>query len=190
MLQLKLFENFSCLEDELVEIQETFSDESVIFFNEKYIGVTYNYDTNNYVSLMKKIKKFKNIRQVIMGSSNFFNLINYAIEKDFTISELKFVSQISNESVEFVQEYLEKINSAEKTEKNQFKEELFKELDWLIYDECIDVEKISILGQFGNSPIYRYLDLYNNGVITVDEKEVSSVLNEVVLAVVKEQYHV
>ncbi|USK74793.1 hypothetical protein [Peribacillus frigoritolerans] len=190
MLQLKIFENFSYKEDDLLKIQEFFPNSDVKFFNEKYIGVTYDYGINSYVSLMKRVKKIKNIRQVIVSSNNFFNLINYAIEKDFTISELKFVSQISDESVDFVTGYLDRINSADKNEKNQYKEELFKELDWLIYDECIDIEKISILGEFGETSIYKYVDLYNNGVITIEDKKLSREVEKLILAVVEEQTRV
>ncbi|MGE7636065.1 hypothetical protein ACQKMZ_28620 [Bacillus paramycoides] len=69
--------------------------------------------------------------------------------------------------------------------KDEYKNRLFNELDWLIYDECIDIEKLSILTKFGNSRLYKKVELYSNGVVTVNSDYVSDEVITLVLSIIK-----
>lgn len=189
MLQFKIFELFNFSEEDIKKVQNIFVGNDVILLDENYMVITYDYATNSYIELLKKAKKVENIRQVILTSKNFFNLINYAVNTNSSISDLKFVSQIPEESIEFVHDYIELINSSMTEKKGEFKNRLFNELDWLIYDECIDIEKLSILTKFGDSRLYKKVELYSNGVVIVNSDCVSDEVKKLVLSIIKGIVH-
>ncbi len=189
MLQFKIFELFNFSEEDLKTAQNVFAGNNLVLLNKKYIAVTYDYATNSYIDLLKKAKKVDNMRQVILTSKHFFNLINYAVSTNSSITELKFVSQIPRESTEFVHDYIELINATKMEEKDKYKDGLFNELDWLIHDECIDIEKVSILTKFNNSRLYKKVELFNNGVIIVNNHSMSEEIKNLVLSIIKGTVH-
>ncbi|MBE7114030.1 hypothetical protein FT641_15895 [Bacillus paranthracis] len=171
MIQLKLFELFNPNDGTAENLLGIFGKEDVIKFSDKYIGIAYDYDKSTYVDILRKTKEL-NLRQVIVTSRTFFELVNYSIKHDFTLNEIKFVYPIADESVEFVNRYLQEINALVGEEKNNYKQQLFEELDWIVSDECIDIKVLSLHAKFPESPLYIKIELYNNGVLLINSRKI------------------
>ncbi|WP_394532806.1 hypothetical protein C1N83_27970 (plasmid) [Priestia aryabhattai] len=171
MMQVKLFELFDTKEafDKLLLI---FEEETIIKFSNKIIGITYNYTDNSYIDVLKKVKDL-NLRQVINTSTIFINIINYCVSNSLFINGINFVYPVQEDSIGYLEDYLQKINSAEGLEKQGNKLKLFKEIDWIISDECIDLRSISF--EF-EKEMYTKVEFFNNGVILIGN---SSVIEEV-----------
>ncbi|MCM3107666.1 hypothetical protein [Bacillus velezensis] len=182
MLQMKLFELFNN-EETFEHLKEIFKEDSLIYFSENIIGITYDYGLNDYVDLLKKVKNL-NLRQVIISSSKFMNLIDSCVKGNLFINKLKFIDPIPAESIEYVDDYIQKINRSTGIEKEKSKINLFKEIDWIILDECIDIQFVSlqITDKIG---IYTNVQLYNNGVLLIDDisilSEVTNLIKEISL---------
>ncbi|MEK5036909.1 hypothetical protein [Sporosarcina sp. FSL K6-3457] len=169
MMQFKLFE---LLDNESTynDLISLFGKQAVYKFSNSIIGITYDYGANNYVEILKKVKNF-NLRQVIITSSSFLRAINYGVDKDIQINEIKFIYPILPESVIQVQDYIEMINATEGEEKKYNKNKLFKEIDWITSDECIDIKCISF-DLKNEEQLYYKTELYNNGVLLVNDKTI------------------
>ncbi|WML43132.1 hypothetical protein [Neobacillus sp. PS3-40] len=170
MMQLKLFELFDT-DKTLKELNILFGEQSVIKFSNSIIGITYDYSTNNYIKVLQKVKDL-NMRQVIVTSSVFLNVIDYSVKHDLFINDLKFIYPISKEKISYVDKYIELINSTSGLEKDSYKTKLLKEIDWIISDKSIDIKNITIQMQNDDSPIYYNFELYNNGVLLIDDDSI------------------
>jgi hypothetical protein len=169
MMQMKLFELFDA-EGTFNKVVDTFGKESVIEFSNNIIGITYDYGANSYINVLKKVKDF-NLRQVINTSSRFVKVMDYCISNNLYINEINFIYPIPKESVQYLDDYLEKINATFGEEKQANKIRLFKEIDWIISDECIDLQSLSF--QFvDDDGLYRNVQLYSNGLLLLDDKSV------------------
>jgi hypothetical protein len=176
MMQLKLFEMFDT-DKTMKELNILFGEQSVINFSTSIIGITYDYSTNNYINVLQKVKDL-NMRQVIVTSTAFLNVIEYSVKHNLFINDLKFIYPISKETVSYVDKYIEFINSTSGLEKDSYKTKLFKEIDWIISDKSIDIKNISIQMTNDDSPIYINFELYNNGVLLIDDESIlESVIN-------------
>ncbi|KXY39778.1 hypothetical protein AT257_21945 [Bacillus cereus] len=170
MMQLKLFELLDN-EETLNELLGIFGRESVVSFSDKIIGINYDYGVNSYIGVLQKVRGL-NLRQLIVTSSSFINMIDFCVKEDLFINNIKFIYPVPKENIEYVDDYLEKINAASGSEKRALKVNLFKEIDWITFDECIDVKSISIQMQGVDSPIYIDVELYNNGVLLINDEHV------------------
>jgi len=182
MIQFKLFELFHSNEEHTNMINNSFDSERILVFNEKYLGITYDQKYNSYVDLLRKVKEINLLRQVLITPSVFFNILEQAVINEYTIKDLKFISPVPEESFEFVQFYINKLNSGVKNiSKTKALDELKGELDWLIYDESIDIEKISFLiGEPDQFKPYIQVEFFNNGIITVNSNEISEELSKLI----------
>lgn len=180
MMQMKLFELFDT--NDFINLVTEFGEESVVKFSETIIGITYDYGANSYIDLLKKVKDF-NLRQVINTSSRFIQLIDYCVDNDLFINKISFIYPIPKESTEYLEDYIENINSSTGAEKLTNKLKFFKEVNWIISDECIDLQSISFQLIEQNSKLYTDVQLYNNGVLLVDDQsvlpEVEKIINTI-----------
>ncbi|MFJ5622934.1 hypothetical protein ACIQD3_09385 [Peribacillus loiseleuriae] len=184
MMQIKIFEQFDQTKT-YNELLTRFDSNSIIKFNDAIIGVTYDYGANNYVSVLQKVSEL-NLRHLIINSKTFINMIDYAVSNDLFLKSIKFVDPITVESVEFVNDYLERINGSTDEKKHLNKEKLFNELKWITSDECIDIKSICVQMRGENNPIYTDVELYNNGVLLVNHKRVLKQVISLVKSIIKE----
>jgi len=183
MIQVKLFELFE-VKNTYQELIEIFSKDRVIKFTNNIIGITYDYSSNNYISILQKVKDL-NLRQFIVNSNPFFNMIDFCVKMDFFINNVKFIYPISEESVQFVDDHLERINDTKGKEKVINRNKLFNELDWITSDECIDIKSISIQVSNGVIPIFNEVELYNNGVLLIGDENTLDTVTLMIEEIIK-----
>ncbi|PGT73599.1 hypothetical protein [Priestia megaterium] len=177
MMQMKLFELFDT-EETLNKLLSIFGEKSVIKFSNEIIGITYDYGANSYIDVLKKVKEL-NLRQIINTSTMFINTIDYCVNNELFINKINFIYPIQPESTQYLDDYLEKINATTGTEKQENKLKLFKEIDWIISDECIDLQSISFQ-LVDEKSLYTDVQFFNNGVLLIDEESVISEVAELI----------
>lgn len=170
-MQMKLFETFEDTNITIEELKQEFDEKNIYEFHSKILGITYDYHGSSYVQLLKKVRNF-NIRQVIVTSTNFLKLIDYCVENNVKLNQINFIFPVTKESEEIVNSHLEKINSLSHLDKKMYKDFLFKEIDWIVSDECIDIKYISFDIK-DNKGLYSTVQLYNNGVLISEESSES-----------------
>ncbi|WP_426982786.1 hypothetical protein ACP059_18570 [Bacillus cabrialesii] len=166
VIKLKLYEIAN--KTILSEIQDKFEAENIISFTDRYIGVRYNYSNVNYSYLLNYMRTTRS-RQVILNPNKFLKIIQYCLRHNIYIEDLNFVKIVPEDSYEFVQKYLDKINDGTEEIKLLYRDKLFSELDWIVSDEGIDIEDLKIQMEIKDNPIYSNVNFYNNGIITTTQ---------------------
>jgi hypothetical protein len=184
--QIKLFELFD-YEVTIEEIEKVFPSERVIKIHKNVIGITYDYSKNSYRKLLTSIKGI-NLRQFIVYPNRYINFINNILKQESYIKRISFIEPLPSETFDFVDNYIQKINSTNDIlMKDEYKSELFKELDWITQDISIDIQSISIQIMQDGFPFPTEIELYNNGVLLINTNNFK-VLSDVLINVIEDQY--
>ncbi|GGA69509.1 hypothetical protein [Ornithinibacillus halotolerans] len=165
-MQLKLFRVFN-RESTLPKIDSYFSDYLTV--SDYTVGIPYDYGKNNYKKLLEVMKNME-VKQFIITPEKFFKLLNSSINEGYFLSDIQFLESVPAEHQELITHYKNNINSIlNPFEKQSMATKLFSELDWLITDESIDIKKINIRINSDATPIQVDVEIYNNGVILLDD---------------------
>lgn len=184
MLQIKLFRVFDNTKDQTIkDLQEAFGEENIININNNIVGVSYNYSDRGYRYILSKIKNI-DVKQFIITSNLFFDLIDYCVNNQLFIKRINFADSIEEEHSEFIREYLSKVNSRTNNiyENKKF---LLDELNWITSDESIDIKTTSFTIEKSNNSIRFFeVELFHNGVIYINNQivlaETIDVLNTII----------
>lgn len=181
MLQLKLFKIFNKQKKETLDkLHELFGDKNIFIFSDNIVGISYDYEERGYKYVLEKVMEL-DIQQFIITSNIFMNLISFYVTKKIHIKNIMFVDSIEQEERDFVNSYIEKINSEENVEQRQsLKETLFDELKWITSDECIDIKAIESVVWIANPPVFVSIELVHNGVLLVGNSVILNDLKEII----------
>lgn len=167
MLQLKLFKFYNG-ELTLSTLNEKFSN--IIQFSSNVIGIPYDYGKNGYRKVLETVKDMP-VKQYIITPEKFFKLLNYSIDNGYFINSLNFLESVPSEHQEIISYYRQQVNAENNIIKKQtIANKFFTELDWLITDESIDIKNLSLRIKADSSPIQVEVDIYNNGVLLIDNE--------------------
>lgn len=184
MLQYKLFKVHNAdIDNTLSAINDIFGSEHIWIINKNIVGISYDYGTRDYKYVLKQVMKL-NISQVIITSNYILSFLEEVINNNLLIIDLSFAKSITSEDKEFISKSIKSINLEPDLGKRRvLKISLFKELKWLTSDGCIDINYIDIEAKISNTEVYRKLQLYNNGVLLIDDERLKetivSILNSI-----------
>lgn len=184
MMQYKLYKIYNEDRDKTIEsLNNIFGKENLWFLTERVVGIKYDYNQNDYKELLKKTMNL-NMRQIILTANVFVDFLELCIDRKYFISELSFLDSISLEDKEYIDNQLNVVkNGTDKKVIEKAKQILFRELKWLSVEGCIDIKNIDIIIDYDDRN--GYVQLYNNGVILLNRQELTGVLEEMFLHVIK-----
>ncbi|GAB6629243.1 hypothetical protein ACS49_29360 [Bacillus cereus] len=167
MLQYKIFHIFDKQQTVNCLIQK-FGKE-ILIFNDNLVAIPYDYGKRGYKYVLEGVRELP-VKQSIITPINFLKMLEFAIINSCHINNITFIDSIPGEEQEFIKDYTQRLNRPiDSKEKYHTLDKLFKELEWLAFDESIDIKSVSISCQGSDSPIKYDLELYNNGVLLADD---------------------
>ncbi|WP_373599407.1 hypothetical protein [Paraclostridium bifermentans] len=179
MLQYKLIH---ALDDISVsQIKKKFKEEEIYFFTNYIIGIKYSFKLNNYSEVLKKLVGM-NVKQYTFTSYRFKKLIQLAFKKNLFLGSIEFIDLVDeNINYDYINKYISSINNTiDKIKKETISDEFFKELNWVMVEDCIDIKSISFKISIEEYPFESTIRIFNNGVIYLDSDKVFSELENLI----------
>lgn len=171
MMQYKLIH---ALDDMTIsQIEEIFKKEDLYFFTQNIIGIKYSLKLNNYSEILKNIVGL-NVKQYTFTSYRFKELIQDVFNKNFFLEGIEFIDLV-DESInyDYINKYIFSINNtSDNNKKELISKEFFKELEWVMVEDCIDIKSISLKISLEEYPFESTIKVFNNGVIYLDSNKV------------------
>ena len=176
MLQYKLIEVLD--KDTLNELNIIFGSENIIELTDKIIGIRYNLDSSTYIDILKKIVGL-NVRQWILTSSRFINIIKYSIDNNLLLDSIDFLECIDKVHSDNVNSSITKVKMAkDSNEKIKLRQLLIEDLNWIMLDQCIDIKSVLLSYQVKFPPFLIEVRFFNNGVLYIDDKNIVACLKQ------------
>lgn len=183
MLQYKIFRMFN--QEHTEEILKEVFGEEILIFKHNLVAIPYDYGKKGYKYVLEKVKELE-VKQLIITPMNFLKMLEFAIINNNYINNITFIESIPGEEKEFIDDYKQRLNKTVKIEDKQLiMDKLSKELEWLTFDESIDMKSIGLRCKGKNTQLKFDLELYNNGVLLIDDisiidqaKELITYINE------------
>lgn len=170
MLQYKLLEVLD--ENTLIKINNIFGYKNVINFTDKIIGISYDFDSNTYTDVLRNIVGL-NVRQWILTSSRFINIIDYSINNNLDLNSIDFLECVDKKQIENVKLNITRINmSKNQDDKIRIKQRLVNDLNWIMLDQCIDIKSVSLSYTVPYPPFIVELRFFNNGVLYINDETI------------------
>lgn len=170
MLQYKLLEVLD--ENTLITIKTIFGDKNIFSFTDKIIGISYDFESNTYTHVLKNIIGL-NVRQWILTSSRFINIINYSINNNLNLNSIDFLDFVDEKQIENVKLNITRINmSKNQDDKIRIKQRLVNDLNWIMLDQCIDIKSVSLSYTVPYPPFIVELRFFNNGVLYISDENI------------------
>lgn len=166
----------SCYTDTLNKLYNKYGNDSIIEINKNMIAIEYNYKTTSYRKLIESMNEYRSTQSIIT-TSKFIKLMKSCIESNILIDEIILSDMLKDESIS-INNYIKKINY--KIDKEKYIKKLLDEINWLSYEEGIDIQSISYKVKSDKSPIYINFNVFNNGVISIDDESIISQVIKVI----------
>ncbi len=168
MVQYKLVK-VPC-EERLLDLKRVFDKENVKKIeNSNLVAIKYDYSTNTYTDVMKKIYSL-DLSQCIITSDKFINFIKYSILNDkFKLDKIKFMDSVEEQIEDKINRIIFDLKSGK--DKLLQMNNLLNHLEWIMLDTCIDILSLTLITSIKNYPFKAEISIYNNGVIFMDTDE-------------------
>lgn len=174
MNQYKLLEVLDS--DTLDKVYNIFGLENVYNFTNQIIAIKYSFDKFTYSDILKNIIGL-NLRQWTMTSSRFIDLIEFSVDKNFTIGKIDFLEFVDNSIIEVINNNIVKLNQTKDiTLKHQIKNRIINDLEWITLAECIDIQSIPLICESDLPPFIVEGRFFNNGVLYIDDESSLDIL--------------
>ncbi len=161
----------------LSKLYEKFTEAEIVILSENNIAVQYDYDKKDYKYVLEKMNAL-NATQNIITASKFYTLLKYCISKEIFIESIK-LTETFEEDNNRLEKCISKINY-NKENTQEYMQMLLSELKWYNYDEGIDIKSMSFSVRIDSKPINVKFYVYDNGVVLLDDEEVSDKVFEVI----------
>lgn len=172
--QYKLFKIFE-YDKTRQELIELFNANNIWNINSNLIGISYDYDANQYRDVLNKVYNL-NVSQKIITSRTFMKIMKKCIDNGYFLRKIDFIESIPEDVANYIRSNIENLNSNKNNEsKNIFETSITNELNWLRNNDGIDIKSISFRVK-DDSNLKVGVSIYNNGVVSLDN---SSVLDEI-----------
>lgn len=166
--QYKLLEVLDC--DTLDEIYKIFGVDNIYQFTNTIVAIKYNFDKFTYSDILRCIVGL-NLRQWTMTSSRFMDLIEFSVDNYFTVGKIQFLEFIDDKVNKNINENIVKINQSKDIKlKNQLKQRIINDLEWVTLAECIDIQSIPLICEIDEPPFISEVRFFNNGVLYIDNE--------------------
>lgn len=161
-------------EETLSKLYEVFPKKQINLINSNNIAVEYDYIENDYKSILEKMSKFK-VTQNIITTSKFITILLTCIKKDILIENIRLFELLREEN-DILEKYINKINY-DNGSREKYIGLLLDELEYLNYDEGIDIKSMSFKIKSISKPVLINFTIHDNGVILIGNQEI---LDEVI----------
>lgn len=181
--QYKLFKIFES-DKTRQELIELFNENNIWDINSNLIGISYDYNANQYRDVLNKVYNL-NVSQKIITSRTFIKIMKKCVEKEYFLRKIDFIESIPEDVADYIRNNIEKLNSNKNIEsKNVFEEYITNELNWLRNNDGIDIKSISFRVKDDNN-LKVGVSIYNNGVISIDNNSVLENITELIKEIIK-----
>ncbi|MCC0693024.1 hypothetical protein [Clostridioides sp. ZZV14-6387] len=169
MGQYKLLEILD--QNTLAEVTNIFGNNNIFKFTDNIVGIKYDYNRMSYTDVLRNVIGL-NLRQWTITSNRFIDIISYSITNSLHLGPIVFSEFIDSNQTDKIKNIITKINMTFDSEnKLQLKEALINNLEWLMLDECIDIQSIVISHMIPTPPFNVDTRFFNNGVLFVEEHD-------------------
>lgn len=176
MLQYKLIEVLD--KNTLLKLNNIFGKKNIIKLTDRIVGIYYDFSENTYTDTLRKIVGL-NLRQCILTSSRFLNIINYSLDNNLSLSSIDFLECIDENLTKNIKSSITKTKLVnDKNEKLKLKQSLIENLNWIMFDQSIDIQSILISIDVDFFPFTVEVRFFNNGVLYVDDINIIKHLNK------------
>lgn len=156
----------SSYSETMSKLYERYKSDSIIEVDKNRIAIEYDYSNISYRQLIESMNEYRTT-QYILTTSKFIKLMKSCIQSNILINEIVLSEMLKDESIR-INKYIRKINT--KVDKDKYIKYLFDEIEWLSYEEGIDIQSMSYKIKSSKAPIYINFSVLNNGVILIDNE--------------------
>lgn len=152
------------------KLYQNFTSDEIIKLSENNIAVKYDYLKKDYKYVLEKMSEIPSTQNIITASK-FYSLLKYCIREEIFIESIKLADTFKEDNNR-IEKCILKINY-NKQNKQEYTNILLSELKWYNYDEGIDIKSMAFSIKLESKPINIKFYIYNNGVILIDDEEIS-----------------
>ena len=170
MLQYKLYRIFEQDKDNtLSKLYSIFGENKVIKLNENLIAIEYSENNLTQKEVINKVRPL-NASQFIITCNYFIKIIDYCINRNYLINEIRFMDSIILEDEDIIKRYLSEINYTNREQDKKIAiKRLYSELNWISKEESIDIQQVVIMYKTKNKDIFKSIIINNNGIVVVKD---------------------